>query len=199
MTDLEPILTLWQELQASGTEYVLASIVEVEGSGYRKPGAMMILAADGRKCGTISGGCLEAEVAKKAFWHTANGPVVRPYSTSAEDGDVPFGMGCGGVVHLLLERIASAHPFLKRLAQSYHERRPLAVSVVLGGSCVGQRGYWPDMHGGDDSLREIASRSYQEQRSFSENLHRKDGRMELVRAEYRGARPALFVFGAGDD
>ena len=102
MTDLDQILPLWQELRRTGTEYVLATVVAVEGSGYRKPGARMLIAADGRRAGTISGGCLEGEVARKAFWRTENGPVVRRYSTVAEDGEVPYGMGCGGIVHLLL-------------------------------------------------------------------------------------------------
>ena len=86
MTDLDQILPLWRELRESGTEYVLATVVMVEGSGYRKPGARMLIAADGRRAGTISGGCLEGEVARKAFWHTKNGPIVRRYSTSPEDG-----------------------------------------------------------------------------------------------------------------
>src|ERR1700722_14251352 len=108
MTDLEQILPLWQDLRGTATEYVLAKVGGGGGSGYRKPGARMLIAADGRRAGTISGGCLEGEVARKAFWHTENGPAMRRYSTSPDDGDVPFGMGCGGVVHLLLERSATA-------------------------------------------------------------------------------------------
>lgn len=199
MTDLEPILTLWQELRDSGAEYVLASIVDVEGSGYRKPGAMMVVAADGRKVGTISGGCLEAEVAKKAFWHTENGPVVRPYSTSAEDGDVPFGMGCGGVVHLLLERSGTALPFLERLAAAFRERQALAVATVLSGDAIGRRAFWPDPGGGSTGLAEAAEKSYREQHSLTRTLPGTDGKALRVRAEFRAARPGLFVFGAGDD
>ncbi len=199
MTDLEPILTLWQELRETRTEYVLASIVAVEGSGYRKTGAMMLIASDGRKCGTISGGCLEAEVARKAFWHTENGPVVRPYSTSADDGDVPYGMGCGGVVHLLLERGESAVPFLERLNSSFRERQALAVATVLSGKPVGRRCFFPSDEPVETPLVRSAALSYQECRSFSEKLVLKDGSRVEVRSEYRAARPGLFVFGAGDD
>src|SRR5580698_5166391 len=124
MTDLDQILPLWHELRETGSDYVLATVVEVEGSGYRKPGARMLIAADGRRAGTISGGCLEGEVARKAFWHTKNGSVVRRYSTSAEDGEVPFGMGCGGIVHLLLERNNTAGSVMKHLAASFAERAP---------------------------------------------------------------------------
>jgi xanthine dehydrogenase accessory factor len=70
MTDLEHILPMWHELEAAGADYVLATIVAVEGSSYRKPGARMLLAQDGRRAGTVSGGCLEAEVARRAWWLT---------------------------------------------------------------------------------------------------------------------------------
>ena len=59
MTDLDQLLPLWRDLKASGVEYVLGTVVAVEGSGYRKPGARMLLASDGRRAGTISGGNLE--------------------------------------------------------------------------------------------------------------------------------------------
>jgi xanthine dehydrogenase accessory factor len=199
MTDLEPILTLWQELHGNGVEYVLATIVRVEGSGYRKPGAMMIVAADGRKCGTISGGCLEAEVARRAFWYTKDGAVVRAYSTSADDGDVPYGMGCGGVVHLLLERSVSALPFLEQLNQAYRERQGLTVATVLSGGAIGQRSYWPGDSAGENELARTAASSYRDQRSFSDEIRWRDGSLVAVRAEFRAARPGLFVFGAGDD
>jgi xanthine/CO dehydrogenase XdhC/CoxF family maturation factor len=78
MTDLERILSLWRELHAAGADYVLATVVAVEGPSYRKPGALMLLSADGRRAGTVSGGCLEAEVASRAWWLTESGPTIQP-------------------------------------------------------------------------------------------------------------------------
>ena len=58
----------------------------------------------GEYAGTISGGCLEAEVVRKATWLVREGAVVERYSTMFDDtAEVPFGLGCGGVVDLLLE------------------------------------------------------------------------------------------------
>ena len=58
----------------------------------------------GEYAGTISGGCLEAEVIRKAAWMVREGAVVERYSTMFDDtAEVPFGLGCGGVVDLLLE------------------------------------------------------------------------------------------------
>lgn len=205
MTDLDHILPLWQELRSSGTPYVLATVVEVEGSGYRKPGARVMIAADGRRAGTISGGCLEAEVARKAFWHTSDGPAMRHYSTSPEDGEVPFGMGCGGVVHVLLERPETAEPMLERLAAHYAERTALAIATVLGRNGIGERAFWPPSGAetSDDrdsaALQELARQGYEKQSSFSSTLALDDRESVPVRIECIAPRPGLFVFGAGDD
>jgi xanthine/CO dehydrogenase XdhC/CoxF family maturation factor len=59
---------------------------------------------DGEYAGTISGGCLEAEVVRKAAWMVRDGAIMERYSTLFDDtAEIPFGLGCGGVVDLLLE------------------------------------------------------------------------------------------------
>jgi xanthine/CO dehydrogenase XdhC/CoxF family maturation factor len=205
MTDLDQILPLWQELREAGTEYVLATVVAVDGSGYRKPGARMLIAADGRRAGTISGGCLEGEVARKAFWRTENGPVVRRYSTIAEDGEVPYGMGCGGVVHLLLERSETAELVMRRLAGSFADRVPLAIATVLDGEWIGYRAFWPSESGDNldaaiaPALADVACEGFEEQQSLTRAVRIKEDRTATVRVEWNAARPGLFVFGAGDD
>src|ERR1700686_2423601 len=141
MTDLEQVLPLWHELEAAGADYVLATIVAVEGSSYRKPGARMLLAKDGRRAGTVSGGCLEAEVARRAWWLTENGPVVERYSTLEDDGDLPYGSGCGGVVFILLERRKTASPLLHALKAAFDARTQLAIAVVLEGTHIGRRAF----------------------------------------------------------
>jgi len=203
MTDLDLILPLWDDLRATGTPYVLATVVAVEGSGYRKPGARMMIASDGRRVGTISGGCLEGEVARKAFWHTTNGPAMRRYSTSAEDGDFPFGMGCGGVVHVLLERAETAEPLLRTLAAHYAQRTPLAIATTLHRLSTTRRAFWP-ASGEDDSadwpaLQQLARQGYEEQSSFSCTIPLATGESNPVHVEWNPARQGLFIFGAGDD
>ena len=86
-----------------GQAGVLVTLVHAEGSSYRKPGARL-LAINGKYAGTISGGCLEAEVVRKAAWTVRSGAVVERYSTLFDDtSDIPYGLGCGGTVDLLLE------------------------------------------------------------------------------------------------
>jgi xanthine/CO dehydrogenase XdhC/CoxF family maturation factor len=92
---------MWRE----GTAQVLVTLVRVDGSSYRRPGAHLLIGAGGAEyAGTISGGCLESEVVRKAAWMVESGPVVKRYSTLFDDtAEIPFGLGCGGVVDLLFE------------------------------------------------------------------------------------------------
>ncbi len=88
----------------AGAARVLVTLVRVEGSSYRRPGAHLLIDADGAYSGMISGGCLEAEVVRKAEWMVRAGAVVERYSTLFDDtAEIPFGIGCGGVVDLLME------------------------------------------------------------------------------------------------
>ncbi len=212
MTDLVRILALWRELESAGVDYVLATVVAVEGSSYRKPGALMLMTADGRRIGTVSGGCLEAQVASRAWWLTANGPTVERYSTAEEDGDRPYGSGCGGLVFLLLERRATAGPLLAALEHAFNHRIPLAVATTLEGAYLGRHAFAepessiseapPSVHdstpAGDDPLQALAERSLAGRESMESQIATGESHARAW-ADYRPARPALGIFGAGDD
>jgi xanthine dehydrogenase accessory factor len=102
MRERRQIVRRWQQ----GGTAVLVTLVRTEGSSYRQPGARLLLGVDGTYVGTISGGCLETEVVRKAGWMVREGAVVERYSTMFDDtAEVPFGLGCGGVVDLLMEPV----------------------------------------------------------------------------------------------
>jgi len=210
MTDLENILPLWRELEAAGADYVLATIVAVEGPSYRKPGARMLLARDGRRAGTVSGGCLEAEVARRAWWFTEAGPTVERYSTVPDDGDMPYGSGCGGVVYILLERRTTALPVLTALEAAFRARVPLAIATVLEGPRIGSRAFYglsreqseesaekPD-HQLTSDLHDLAELAFLRKQAL-DRITEPSGASTRVWVDYRPARPGLWIFGAGDD
>lgn len=206
MTDLERILPLWKELDAAGEDYVLATVVAVEGPSYRKPGACMLVAHDGRRAGAVSGGCLESEVARRAWWLTEKGPSVQRHSTVEEDGDRPYGSGCGGVIWLLLERRATARAVLIALEQSFRRRIPLATATILEGEQLARRAFAgldsgdlsdPSFHG-SDTLQHLAELALAGKASLPSRLL-VNGAEVRVFAGFRPARRGLWIFGAGDD
>ena len=212
MTDLKRILALWRAMEADGADYVLATVVAVEGSSYRRPGALMLLTADGRRAGTVSGGCLEAQVASRAWWLTAKGPTVERYSTAEDDGERPYGSGCGGVVSLLLERPATARPFLVALEQAFEQRIPFGVAAVLDGPQIGRRAFAGIDRAaqgsfgndaacaaiGNDPMQSFAERALERRACFEEQIAN-EGIEARVWSDYRPGRPGLWIFGAGDD
>lgn len=88
----------------------LATLVYVEGSSYRGVGARALALPDGSTVGLISGGCLEGDLLERAGEVLADGRprAVRYDSTSPEDALLGLGLGCNGVVEVLLERITPA-------------------------------------------------------------------------------------------
>jgi len=132
MAELDQITSLWKEGRAAGADLCLATIVRTEGSSYRKAGTRMLLCSDGRRAGTISGGCLEAEVQKKAWWLTEDGPSVQRYSSFFDDDtDVPYGLGCGGTVWLLLERGPVVDATLAAIVSGAEKHRSCAIGIAM--------------------------------------------------------------------
>lgn len=89
--------------------WVLASVIDIEGSNYRKVGAMMLINELGQYYGLISGGCLEKtlllDVKKVLTFNRA----LRVCFDSSEHGDMPWAraLGCGGKVTILLQPVGS--------------------------------------------------------------------------------------------
>ena len=121
MVDRRRIVRLWN----AGGAQALVTLVRVEGSSYRKAGAHLLIGAGSECAGSISGGCLESEVVRRAVWMVRAGAVVERYSTLFDTtAEIPFGLGCGGVVDLLLEPTDTAE--CRALVE--------AMNASLGGS-----------------------------------------------------------------
>lgn len=197
MAELKKILDLWKRATAADEEVCLATVVGVEGSAYRRPGARMLLTASGLRAGTISGGCLEAEVVKKGWWLTADGPSIQRYSSFFDDdGDLPYGLGCGGTVLVLLERGQAAVQVLEAVRRSVEERTPSVAIASAKGDAPGtvlilnHGGEVIFDRGSDEWLAAMGREALEAGQSRS---------AAGCFLEYIAPPPAVFLFGAGDD
>lgn len=200
MREREQILDLWRELQQCGANGVLVTVVKTLGSSYRRPGARLLIAESGRRVGSISGGCLEDDVVKKAWWLTEKGPVIRRYDTTP-DGDIGpsgegtggFGLGCNGIIYLLLERV-NGHDRSSTLAvlQHVYATRSLALlaTVIAPAALVGSRLI-------DDAELDPRFRAAAEHVVTSAVTRLDSG--EEVFFETLMPPVRLLIFGAGDD
>lgn len=135
MSEIPLILDALQA--ASGRAVALATLVEVEGSSYRSPGARLLLLPDGTRLGSISGGCLEQDIALRAQAVLASGrSEVVAYDTTVENDLVwGVGTGCQGVVRVFIERLPAERPrWVAALAGNLAARRGTALAVAHGGA-----------------------------------------------------------------
>jgi len=105
MKELQSIVEATAEAEERGMETLLATVVQVEGSAYRRPGAHLLVTEEGPRAGSISGGCLERDLFERARVLARAGlPALVTYNTSDDDIIFGTGAGCRGVVRILVER-----------------------------------------------------------------------------------------------
>ena len=134
MKEIRDIIKAFDEAQKLGKQTALATVVHVEGSSYRRPGARMLIEDDGQLTGAISGGCLEGDALRKALLvMTEKRSRLVTYDTMDED-DAKFGvgLGCNGIIQVLIEPIDVSDPdnpiqYLKKV----NEKRQGAALVTL--------------------------------------------------------------------
>lgn len=98
-------------LFAAGQTAALATLIRIEGSSYRRPGAKLLIRADGSLLGQVSGGCLENDLRERAQRLIADGapPEIVHYDTGADDHTLwGLGLGCDGKLDVFLQRLDPA-------------------------------------------------------------------------------------------
>ena len=112
MKELKDIVKAYHEAIKAGKQTALATVVLVEGSAYRKAGARMLITDDGQLTGAISGGCLEGDALRKARLAMAQQqPMLVTYDTmDDDDATLGVGLGCNGIIHILIEPIHAHKP-----------------------------------------------------------------------------------------
>lgn len=107
------VLRHW-EPRKDDHQWLLATVIDTQGSSYRKAGAMMLFNDSGEQLGVVSGGCLESDVLHQArmCWETQTAKTVT-YDMQ-EEGDIAWrlGIGCGGEVTLLLQPVSAENEYL---------------------------------------------------------------------------------------
>ena len=149
-TSLELLL---ERLAATDAASVIATIVATAGSTYRKAGARMLIEADGRMTGLLSGGCLEQDLRERALAVLSRSKAeVIGYDTRGLD-DLVFGIGsgCEGAMRILLEPAYAGSRAIAALSAAAARSRAgqdavLAVIHAGPAPALGTRA-WPEQPG----------------------------------------------------
>src|SRR5688500_19962596 len=123
MKEIRDIIHEWH--RHHGEQLALATLVRAQGSSYRRPGARMLICPDGTTVGSLSGGCLEEEVARRAF------EVMDAGTPSLMSFDTRLRFGCHGSIAVFVERAREG--FLAELAVHFNSRRSCRAVTMFEG------------------------------------------------------------------
>jgi len=107
MKELNDIIVAYDKAVLQNKKMALVTVVKVEGSSYRRPGARMLVTEEGEITGAISGGCLEGDALRKAQLsiHQQQNKLEIYDTTDDEEDRFGIQLGCNGVVYILFEPI----------------------------------------------------------------------------------------------
>lgn len=169
---------------AAGRRAAMATVIKIEGSAYRRPGAKFLIEDDGRTLGGVSGGCLEADVRDVALRVIATGvPRLLHYDTGTDDRTVwGLGLGCNGSVDIFVQPATDPRTLesLRDIRARLERESPFAISTILDGDGAGRSTVTDSFARGTPSRIDA------------------DG-SRAVFIDVLNPPPALIVCGAGDD
>ena len=189
----------------------LATVVDIAGSSYRRPGAKMLILPGGARVGTISGGCLELDLCRQAAQICKEGPKLITFDTSddAPDSGRRYNLGCSGIIHVLVEPITQNERCpLRWQQQAFSQRQSHAIGTVYQASTSS---IWKP--GARLQRQDVLDRGLPKQLvdCYDEVLQTGDATCCHVLSESRGenewrmliervaAPKPIWIFGAGDD
>jgi xanthine/CO dehydrogenase XdhC/CoxF family maturation factor len=201
------ILQLLPELTRQGRTAALATVIHIEGSAYRRPGAKMLILDDGAMLGSISGGCLEADVREVALSVMRGGdPCLLHYDTGTEY-QLPFGLGlgCNGSVDIFVQRAApDLLEISGRVTRLLQGDDPFAVCTVIRGPRAIARSVAVTSRGerfgstGEVNLDQRIATNANGLLELGLSQRQDLGGYEVV-FDLQMPPPSLVVFGAGED
>jgi xanthine dehydrogenase accessory factor len=133
MKEITDIVSAFDQATKQGLKAALATVVSVEGSAYRRAGARMLITEDGQLTGAISGGCLEGDALRKArLVILQQEPMLVTYDTTDDDdAKLGVGLGCNGIIHILIEPVSEAHNPINLLKAIVAARQPAVLVTVF--------------------------------------------------------------------
>tara|TARA_R110000868_G_scaffold3285_3_gene21467 strand:+ start:1365 stop:2375 length:1011 start_codon:yes stop_codon:yes gene_type:complete len=120
--ELKRIVEAYQLAAEKNLKTVLATVVALDGSSYRKPGVRMLLLENGKMIGAVSGGCVEKEILlqSKSVFETSI-PKVMTY-------DGRYRLGCEGILYILIEPFSLSPLFIDTFSKSIKNRLNFKIS-----------------------------------------------------------------------
>lgn len=211
MPKIDHILERWD----GDRRVILGTVVDLRGSGYRRPGARILIEEDGDYVGAISGGCLEKDVVRTAWSGLQDGPQTVLFDTRANEFHPmgQYGTGCDGIVTVMLRELPFAPDevdLFESIRSAHARTHPLVIAHVYedsDGATVGAAAVWDEGEFRRDArfpdflvetLAPFAAEANETERSLGVEVTR-GGRELSVFIEWVAPVIDLLIVGAGAD
>lgn len=215
MKELQSIIKAYQKSKSQNQKTALATVVKVDGSAYRRPGARMLVTEDGELTGSISGGCLEGDALRKsqAVIFQQKSMLVTYDTTDEDDQKFGIGLGCNGIIQVLIEPIDSENAGnpIELLKIALENRIPGVLITVFSlkhsrAEQVGTKVLWKEKQaiGNPECLDSSLWESIQSELSdldFTTSSIKSYPELDEISVFYESIKPVIRVllFGAGND
>jgi len=132
---MKSVYTEAANLARENREFVLATVVNTKGSTPQKPGATLLVRADGSTVGTLGGGCVEGDIwfAAKEALRERTGPIFKDYYLN-EDIAARDGLVCGGSMYFYIEpfeQSTEVSDLSSQIENAFDGGESIAVATVV--------------------------------------------------------------------
>jgi len=114
--EFKTIVESYHLAEKEGLKSVLATVVDLEGSSYRKPGVRMLILENGKMIGAVSGGCVEKDILRQSS------SVFEKGKAKMMTYDGRYRLGCEGILYILIEPFFPDERFLSVLENTLKSR-----------------------------------------------------------------------------
>ncbi len=120
--EFKKLIQEYNNTKSIGLKSVMASVVSLDGSSYRRPGVRMLITENGKMYGAVSGGCVEKEILKQSASVFKTGkPKIITY-------DGRYRLGCDGVIFILIELFDPSNEMLISFENSLKQRNSFKIN-----------------------------------------------------------------------
>jgi len=216
MKEIPDIISAFEKARQKQMQSALATVVHVDGSSYRRPGARMLVREDGQLTGAISGGCLEGDALRKAMLALSQqqSKLVTYDTNDEEDETIGLQLGCTGVIQVLFEPVNTDDPDnpIKLLSKAMALRQQSVLVTLFSlenkrnkqpGTCLlleengnisGSIPY-PELQ--DAIIEDVYRAMHEQESSFKDYISKHSSVTAFI--EFLQPAVSLVIIGAGND
>jgi len=120
--EFKTIIESYSIAKTQGLKAVLATVVDLDGSSYRKPGVRMLILENGKMIGAVSGGCVEKDILRQSD------SVFKTGTAKIMTYDGRYRLGCEGVLYILIEAFSPRDDFFKAFENALITRKSFKIN-----------------------------------------------------------------------